>query len=98
MGEVWAFTAERELGGSGLVTAGVLLRLGISESDAWHRVSAARGLRVRYVCGPPIPRMVTGQLAFSNPTLISLNSLQSALIAKLLQGPRTHECESVVAS
>lgn len=34
------------IGRSGLVTAGVLLRLGISESDAWQRVSAARGLRV----------------------------------------------------
>jgi protein-tyrosine phosphatase len=34
------------IGRSGLVTAGVLLRLGMSESDAWQRVSAARKLRV----------------------------------------------------
>lgn len=34
------------IGRSGLVTAGVLLRLGISESDAWQRVSTARGLHV----------------------------------------------------
>jgi protein-tyrosine phosphatase len=34
------------IGRSGLVTASVLLRLGISESDAWQRVSTARGLRV----------------------------------------------------
>jgi protein-tyrosine phosphatase len=34
------------IGRSGLVAAGVLLRLGASEDDAWQRVSKARGLRV----------------------------------------------------
>jgi protein-tyrosine phosphatase len=34
------------IGRSGLIAAGVLLRLGTSEEDAWQRVSKARGLRV----------------------------------------------------
>jgi protein-tyrosine phosphatase len=34
------------IGRSGLVAAGVLLRLGASEDDAWQCVSKARGLRV----------------------------------------------------
>jgi protein-tyrosine phosphatase len=34
------------IGRSGFIAAGVLLRLGVPESDAWQRVSTARGLRV----------------------------------------------------